>query len=262
MEAFSDYPKLRHRLAPAGYDEPQKSAGRRFLGAIVAILLVLATIVGIIVYFLPGVIGVAILMSGRFGMSHLDPNFSIPVAGGVFAYAGIVMAVNIVIWAVKGRKSDSFSLSMAVVGVVCGVIAMVVMSVQGSQQDIAAWGAWTVVVAVASVLATVYMVLLIVAAARDAAARRENPDDGLPVEPFSKIAADVARLSDAQRDRARSDIESAISDLEQRQVISVAEATCARKARLGALSRRMDALQKQRDTARAGDWSNERSAAR
>lgn len=251
-EALSGFPKVAKKISPPGYGA-KPTAGRRFVGLVGGILLVIGVIVFSIGYFFPSIVGVAILVAGRGGQASAASSWAVPVAGVIFAWAGVALVIDGVVWWVHGHKVDGFAATKAIVALVLGAISIGVLSARGSADDVPGWQAWAVIVAGVCVIAVVYLVLLLISRAKEAAARRASPiaDDGLPVSPARGVARALRPLTDADRAGITADIDGAITDLEARGVITDADAASARKAQVGALARRMAAVKRRSVSSKA-----------
>jgi hypothetical protein len=202
----------------------------------------------VILYFfcyLAPIWGTAAISVSRFQTYRQDPEETIPLSGTLFLFALLLLVVSFGHWIITGRRRNGFYEVQAALALTLGGLSAAAVRMNGLDKEIDSWQTWIIPIIVTVVLATVFLVLLVIARVSQGARAKSKPRDEGDDVPSNKIELlkrrreRVAALSDAERASIARDIVSSIIDLEQRGLISAHEAERARGAELGALALRM-----------------------
>jgi hypothetical protein len=181
----------------------------------------------------------------RFQTYRQDPEETIPLSGTLFLFALLLLVVSFGHWIITGRRRNGFYEVQAALALTLGGLSAAAVRMNGLDKEIDSWQTWIIPIIVTVVLATVFLVLLVIARVSQGARAKSKPRDEGDDVPSNKIELlkrrreRVAALSDAERASIARDIVSSIIDLEQRGLISAHEAERARGAELAALALRM-----------------------
>lgn len=192
--------------------------------------------------YLAPIWGTAAISVSRFQTYRQDPEETIPLSGTLFVFALALLLVSIVHWLVKGRPRNGFYEVQAALAFTLGGLSAAAVRMNGLNHSVESWRTWIIPIIVTIVLAVIFFVLLRIARASEIRRSRSDGDGGLPpnkIQLLKQRREQIALLSDSVQSAIRSDLESAITDLERRDLISAADAERARAAELGGLALRM-----------------------
>lgn len=163
-----------------------------------------------------------------------DPGSTIPVAGAFFGCALVALLAMIVTWFVRGRrKAAGPELGFASLTLVLGSMTALSVWRRGESAGVDDWQLWIIPIIVATVVGGVHALVLLISRLRHEANSRLSFADADLLELRRERAAE---LDSAEQAAIRADLEAAITDLEQRGLISGTVAERARRAELGALA--------------------------
>ncbi|WP_152650323.1 hypothetical protein [Demequina aestuarii] len=200
-----------------------------------------AVIVYLAAYLAP-VWGLASVYTGRIASAAPDPDpeTAIPRSGVFFLIAAGLMLISIVHWLVSGRRRNGLYQTQAALSLVLGPASAFQAMVLARDEDVSGWEQWLIPSLGAAVLGGMFLIAHhILGVAKEP---RDGGEGGEPVSVASeqdKRRQQVAKLSVAQQESMRSDLDAAVDDLERRRVIASADANHARRADLGDLTRHM-----------------------
>lgn len=222
LAAFAAHPSVVRALDPRGRRSRAARSPMRIVRTVAIALVVLAPVWCL-----------AFLGGGWFTSAQGDPGFDVPAAA-VVAAIGLVVP-GWLVWTVvrtPAQRRPSVAVIGAIYVAVGGVLAGLVVARAGTGQAIAL----PLVPFVATIgLGLVLVVLGGVFALRGGRTVAPRVAPG----PLPAVRAAVARLDDAERAAVRTDLETAIIDLERRGVVGRGPAAAARRADLGLLALRM-----------------------
>jgi hypothetical protein len=234
--AFSQYPTVRRRVDPSGDYVPASVPHKRLRQIGTGALVIVFIVAGLSPIM--GVIAAACAHGGRGRYSRLStppaPGLWIPIAAVSFAVTIAVIAVVTITWWRGGRTKGSGARAYTALCAVLAIISVPVAAVPAADAHMAGWQGWVAVIAVAAVLGVLSLIMQL-------AASRPAPDQDGVKRTGRSIRAQraIARLTPQQRAAVRRDIDSAISELVRRGLVSEDGAQRARAAELGCLPERM-----------------------
>ncbi|PWB97479.1 hypothetical protein DF220_06275 [Salinibacterium hongtaonis] len=232
--AFSDHPSVLAELEGVRRS-PQSTKPRWQL--VLAVPIVLAMGFSML---LP-ILGVSAIAVGRFQNYEAPPEEMIPLAGLFYLSTAIALLAWIVIWFMGDRRRSGVALTFSVMTVVLGALTGITMSERGTESSVASWESWIVPVVAAIGLAAVLAMLQLFARSKKSGASLDQ-SSGLPPNKLAELKARRDAVSDlAETDRLaiKRDLDAAVSDLEQRGLVTAADAERARGTELGGLALRM-----------------------
>ncbi|AWB90016.1 hypothetical protein C2138_11105 [Salinibacterium hongtaonis] len=232
--AFSDQPSVLAALEGVRRS-PQNTKPRWQL--VLAVPIVLAMGFSML---LP-ILGVSAIAVGRFQNYEAPPEEMIPLAGLFYLGTAIALLAWIVIWFMGDRRRSGVALTFSVMTVVLGALTGITMSERGTESSVASWESWIIPVVAAIGLAAVLAMLQLFARSKKSGASLDQ-SSGLPPNKLAELKARRDAVSDlAETDRLaiKRDLDAAVSDLEQRGLITAADAERARGTELGGLALRM-----------------------
>lgn len=192
--------------------------------------------------FLAPVLGLAAVSEGRFTVRSPDYDTMIPVAGVLYSVTLVVVAGLLVRWLVRRPSRDGFAATYSGMTMVLGAPTAGLVATRGAEHSVAGWAPWVVPVVAAVVVAVVLAAVLSVhAIRRDLRSPRAGAADrSVRLSAKQRAALErrrerVAALPDAERVEIRADVDASIAHLEQRGLITAAEADRARGVELGGL---------------------------
>lgn len=259
VAAFAAYPRVVRQLDPRGRYRSAADTGKQSTTdrhgtagqAAKALALVLAAIPVVLLMvlaFFPAIIGFALLVGDRFGRTHPDPHVSVPAAGIIFVFAFVVLGTDFVYWLRKRRERDGLRETQAVTAALFALLSVAPAARRIDEGQLAGYE-WALVPMVATAaLGVVYAILLLRAgraARRDrlrASSRGEKTfasTGGTPGVPLAPVRAAISKLTQAQRDAVRADLDEAIVALRDQGAISAQDAAWASRADLGMLAYHM-----------------------
>ena len=198
----------------------------------------------VILYFfsyLAPIWGTAAISANRFQSYRPDAEDTIPLSGTLFIFALALLVVSIVHWTIKGRPRNGFYEVQAALAFTLGGLSAAAVRMNGINESVDSWQTWIIPILASVLLGIVFFVLLLVARFTGTRSRPDG-ESSLPrnkVQLLKQRRDQVAQLSETERSAIARDLESAISDLERRGLISAAEAERARGTELGGLALRM-----------------------
>ncbi|PWB97478.1 hypothetical protein [Homoserinimonas hongtaonis] len=200
---------------------------------IIAVVFALAPLLGL----------VAVSGGGRFATAAAERPLAetAPFAGVFFLCAVVALVVLIVLWIVRGKPGVARGFGLYTF--VFASLTLAGLLLRGPEESVNM--VWSIPVAIAAGLGGVLTVLLFVDWVRrlraDAARKPGDPPVLSPQAAALKeqLQSRLAHLSGSERDAVKSDLDAAIQDLEQRGLITPAEAERAHSTELGGLAIRM-----------------------
>lgn len=230
VAAFSDHSSIVRLL------DPHREYGRPPMSAAASIALVLAVVPMLaldVALLFPSAVGL-VLLWGSLRTSHDHRlGFGLPGAGIAFAVSVVVLLGGIITWVKHGRRSDMIAYKQVVFGVLFGVLSLVTVAAY-RVTTYRLWGVWVTPIAVSTLLAVLFGVLLFVAGHSD-----RHKDDRPAVEPLKPVRLAVEKLPADERAAIRVDINNALDILVARGIISPDDAAWGRTAELGKLALHM-----------------------
>ena len=234
--AFSGYPPIiDDRL---GARATGQSGVRNFFALILGIPL---AIVYLACYLAP-VWGYAVVYDGIIASAAAapDPKVAFPLSAVFFIVASCLLVLSTAHWIIAGRRRNGFYQVQAGLAVGLGFLAAQTIQYEGATGGFDNWPLWLIPSLSAATLGVLFLFLHVLSSrARNRRVRtglaREHD---LPSKRFRMVRQRrkrISALSPEQRAAVRSDIDSAINDLERRRLIVSAEADRARGVELGAL---------------------------
>lgn len=166
-----------------------------------------------------------------------DPNVTMAVTAAAFTLTFLVLVTLAVRWAFDRFPLSGFIAWYAAVTLPLAAIAAWVTSAGGERLSVELWPLWVTPIIASAVLSGALAVTIFVMR------QRHNWRHTLPFKEADELARRrrrAATLTDAERRRISDDLDAAIADLEQRDVIDGATATRARKSGLGGLELLME----------------------
>lgn len=231
--AFEDFPAVVSALQGAAKD---RSFGLRLIYMVPLGVLVAA------IYGLP-IWGLAVAWGPfwRVAAAPDTPERDIPMAGVIFAAAAVSLLVHACVWFWSGRRANTALLGSAHMMLVLGAIAAGRVTWRGVEHSVPDWELWAIPILACVVLGAVFSFLLLRARRRTPAATDPvaRPDFRASEAYLTAVRQSVSRVGDEDLVLIRDDLAAAIDDLEQRNVITHADARRARTAELGALAGHM-----------------------
>lgn len=230
--AFEDFPEVVSQLRqPMTAGKPP----RRFIYFLPLVLLF------VVIYGAP--IWGLVTVVGPWGLSQTTRTAQgdITVAGVLFGVALVSLLVHSALWFFSGRPAKTALAGNALMGLLLGGLSAGVTVMRGIENSVPDWALW-ILPMLACVVVGGTMLLLV------RGVRRRSPT---PVEPQvsqpSAIAAEdllairetIDRVPEENQLTIRTDLTTAIDDLEQRAVITAQDAEHARSAKLGELAVQM-----------------------
>jgi hypothetical protein len=232
--AFEDFPVVVSAL--------QGEGKVRALGLSLIYMVPLGILVAV-TYGAP-ILGLAIVVGpyGPFGSMRELPERDIAVASVIFAVTAISILVHGCIWIWSGRPANTALLGSAGMALALGAVAAGIATRRSVEHSVSDWGLWILPMLACTVLGAVFIFLVRRARRRAAAAAEPAalPSDFRASEAYlAAVRESISRVGDEDLESIRKDLAAAIDDLEQRHVITQADAQNARRAELGALAGHM-----------------------
>lgn len=231
--AFEDFPVVVSALRGAGNE---KSPTRRFIYFVPLVILIA------VIYAAPVWGLVTVLHPIGLSQTSRTAQGDITVSGVIFAVAAIFVLIHGCVWIFSGRPAKTALMGSAGMALVLGAISAGVAAKRGVDESVPDWGLWALPMLASAVVGGVFVLLVFLA-------RRRAPASVEPAAVQSNFLASegyaaavresISRVSDDDLTSIREDLATAITDLEQRQVITQADARRARGAELGALAAHM-----------------------
>lgn len=223
IAAFSSHRTILRALGATRADKRSAKRGPTFRWWYV--LLIPVMLAAALVGFYPA--GAFLLLAdgrnGRFDISGIEASVALPLAGALLLVGGVVHLVVVL----RRRRRHPTQSGFDGVAVVFGAIDALSIARRGSDDDVRAWQLWLVVA---------LLVVLVGVTGLVRGRRLAEPVDTQDGEPRAAVRRLVAKLSDAERDAVRRDLEAAVDDLARRGLVTPETAVRAKEAELGMLS--------------------------